>query len=143
MKAKYRYILAFVVLALVAAVLIWKYTFRKSDSSVAAQKATVEITASKMLEAYEMDENAANALYLDKVVVVSGIIDSISMDTLGVTLYLKESDAAAGVICSFDKSAIDVSLVKKGLPVSIKGICTGYLMDVVMNKCALESGGKN
>jgi len=143
MKTKYRYILAFVILALLAAVLVWKYTFRKSDISVASQKADVEIAASKLLQAFETDENAANALYLDKIVLVSGIVESISEDSLGVSVYLKESDAVGGVICSFDKSAIDVSMAKKGLPLSIKGICTGYLMDVVLNKCSLESGVKN
>jgi hypothetical protein len=141
MKTKYRYILSFVFLALLATVLIWKYTFRKSDTSVASQKATVEIAASKLAQAFEIDENAANTLYLDKIVSVSGTVESVSEDSLGVSVYLKDSTTVAGIICSFDKTAIDVSAIEKGLPVRIKGICSGFLMDVVMNKCSLESGG--
>jgi hypothetical protein len=139
MKTKYRYVLAFVVLALLAAVLIWKYTFRESASSVATQKADIEMEATKLVQAFEMDESVANALYLDKIVLVSGTVESVSEDSLGVSVYLKDSDALSGIICSFDKTALAVSSVEKGTTVRVKGICTGYLMDVVMNKCSLET----
>lgn len=142
MKIRFRYILAFVVLAVAAAVFVWKYTFRPSDSSVASQKADVEIEATELLHAFETDENAANMLYLDKIVVVSGTVESVSEDTLNISIYLKNSDAIAGIICSFDKKNLEISSVGKGMSVRVKGICTGYLMDVVMNKCSLEPGIK-
>jgi hypothetical protein len=139
MKARFRYLIAFVILALIAAVLTWKYTFRKTETSVASQKADVEITASELLQAFETNETTSNALYLDKVVRVTGTVDSFTEDSLGISVYLKEVDALAGIICSFDKSSIDISKIRKGSPLSIKGICTGYLMDVVLNRCSLES----
>jgi hypothetical protein len=138
MKPKYAYFLVFIILALLAVVLVWKYTFRKSEPNVASQKTDVEIQAVKLVEAFETDENAANSLYLDKIITVSGNIESVTEDSLGISVYLKESGAMAGVICSFEKNSIDTSLITKGLQVNIKGICSGYLMDVVLNKCSLE-----
>ncbi len=143
MKKRYRYLLAFVVLAILAAVLVWKYTFRKAEISVAGKKTDVQLEASKLLTAYETDENAANSLYLNKIVGVSGLVESVTEESTGVSVYLKESGAVSGVICSFDKSVLDPGKLKKGQIAHIKGICTGYLMDVVLNRCSLESGEKN
>jgi len=142
MKNKYRYIIAFVILALLGAILVWKYTFRKTESSVASQKADYSVTSSGLLDAFEKNENEANTLYLDKVLLISGRVESISADSLGFSVYLKEDDDVSGVICSFNKNSIDTTMIKKGMLVSIKGKCTGYLMDVVLNKCSLESGPK-
>jgi predicted aconitase len=93
-----------------------------------------------LVQAFESDENAANSMYLDKIVTVTGTVESVTTDTTAVTVYLKESDGLAGVICSFDRKATGISALHNGMQVSIKGICTGYLMDVVMNRCSLVSG---
>jgi hypothetical protein len=138
MKTRYRYIIAFIVLALVAAVIIWKYTFRPSGTDVAAEKADVIIDAAGLLQSFETNEAEANTLYLGKILIVTGTVESVSEDTLGISVYLKSSDAVAGVICSFDKKNPDVQALEKGTPASIKGICTGYLLDVVLNKCSIE-----
>ena len=68
---------------------------------------------------------------------VSGTVDSVTEDSLGYSVYLKEKDAISGIVCSFDKSSIDSARVKPGAQINVKGICTGYLMDVVLNKCSL------
>lgn len=140
MKSKLRLVLIFIVLALLAAAVTWKYTFRKSDTSVGDRRSDVEITVAMLVQAFESDEHAANAMYLDKIVTVTGTVESVTTDTTAISVYLKESDALTGVICSFDGKAAGISSLNKGMQVSIKGICTGYLMDVVMNRCSLVSG---
>jgi hypothetical protein len=141
MKTTSRNILILFLFAVLASVLVYLYTFRKSDVSVGSKKADVEIEAPALLEAFETDEDSANELYLGKIISVTGTVESVSEDSVGISVYLKEMDAIAGVICSFDKESNDISTVEKGNKVIIKGICTGYLMDVVLNRCALESEG--
>jgi hypothetical protein len=143
MKAKYRFFVILIVIALLSAVMVWKYTFRKSETSVSEQKAEIEMKASELVKDYEMNENAANQKYIGKIILVSGIVNSIDTDSLNITVVLKESSATAGVMCSFDKNKVDVTQITPGTSVNIKGVCTGYLMDVVMNKCSLESGNKD
>jgi hypothetical protein len=138
MKTRYWYLLIFIVLALVVAVWVWKYTFRPAESTVSGQKADAEIAATQLLQSFETNEADANALYLDKILMVSGTVESVTEDSLGISVYLKDSDAMAGIMCSFDKDYRQASALQKGLPVTVKGICTGYLMDVVLNKCSLE-----
>jgi hypothetical protein len=135
MSKKIRYILIFLVLALIAAVAAWKYTFKNSESNVASHKTEVTIDATRLLQAYETNEDSAKIKYGDKVILVSGTVGSVTKDSLGYSVYLKEKDAISGIICSFDKSSFDSIRVKPGLQVNVKGICMGYLMDVQMNKC--------
>jgi len=138
MSKKFRYVLAFLILALISVLIVWKYTFRKAEVSMESRKPDFKLEAYRLVQEFETNETAANSLYLDRIVVVTGTIASVSEDSVGISVYLKERDALSGIICSFDKTAIEVSAVDTGLLVSVKGVCTGYLMDVVMNKCALE-----
>jgi hypothetical protein len=138
MSKKLRYIIIFLVLAVIAVVAAWMYTFRVSKPSVASRKTDVTISAPALLKAFETNEDSANAKYLDKVVLVSGTVNSVSKDSMGYSVYLKENEDISGIICSFDNGTLDTADVKTGMQVNIKGLCTGYLMDVVMNKCALN-----
>jgi|WetSurMetagenome_2_1015567.scaffolds.fasta_scaffold129627_2 hypothetical protein len=139
MSKKVWYILAFLILAFMAAFVAWKYTFKKSETSMASRKTDITIEAALLLQAFETNEDSANARFLDKIVVVTGIVKSVTQDSLGYSVYLKDSDAGSGVMCSFDNAAFDPALVKSGSKASIKGLCTGYLMDVVLNKCSIAN----
>ena len=130
--------LAAFMLGLIVAIFAWLYAFRKADLSVVSQKAEVEISATDLLEKFESNEAAANTAYLGKVIIVAGTIDNITEDSTNVSVNLKNPDDISGVMCGFNKSSIDRSSLKVGGNVRIKGICTGYLMDVVLNKCAVE-----
>jgi len=138
MSKKTGIIILFVVLAFLAAFIVWKYTFRKSETNAASKKTDFYLDASTLLQEYENNEDSANIRYLDKVIVVTGIVESITRDSLSVSLYLKQKDAISGVICSFDRNALDPVTIQAGTTVKVKGICAGYLMDVVINKCSLE-----
>jgi hypothetical protein len=138
MKKIIWFALAVVMLGIIIGIFTWLYAFRKADTSVASKKADIEIKATDLVKNFTDNEEAANKTYLDKVVLVSGIIDKISEDSTSVSIYLKTPQDMAGVMCGFNKTAIDKSTLKPGDEIRIKGICTGYLMDVVLNKCAIE-----
>jgi hypothetical protein len=135
MSKKILYIIVFLVVALMAAVAVWIYVFKDSESNVASHKTEVTIDAPKLLQAFETNEDSANMKYRDKVIMVSGTVGSVTKDSLGYSVYLKEQDAISGIVCSFDKSSFDSVRVKPGAQINVKGICMGYLMDVQMNKC--------
>lgn len=127
----------FIIIAAAAVFLGVRYTLRESESSVASEPAVASIGASELLILYETNEDSANQLYLGKVIAVTGIVDSYSEDSLSVSVYLKNPEDFSGVTCVFDKSLIDASFIQAGSETSIKGICSGYLFDVILNKCAL------
>lgn len=132
-----RVFIALVLLGFIGAIATWLYVFKESDSNVASRKADVEISARDLVARFEENESLANSNFLDKVILVKGNIESVNEDSLGISVYLKNSDDIAGVICSFSKGDVDLKRIIPGHTINVKGLCTGYLMDVVLNKCAI------
>ena len=59
-------------------------------------------------------------------------------DTL-LTIFLGDSLLSSGVSCLMDSGYIKLKKVfTPGAQITIKGICTGYLMDVELNRCVVE-----
>ncbi len=138
MKTRNRLIIIISVVVIVVVFLMWKWVFKQADSSVAGKKAEVEISALALVKAFETNENLANQKYNGKILLVSGIISDVKEDPQFISVYLKDTDATSGVMCSFDKDVVKLKDFKSGQKIKLKGICTGYLMDAVLNKCALE-----
>ncbi len=100
-------------------------------------EAAETLEAGALLAAYSSDENAANARFNGKVVLVTGTVREVSPPEGGmVTVVLETGDALAGVACEFAQAELPPT-VAAGSNVRIKGQCTGLLMDVVLNRCAL------
>jgi uncharacterized protein YpmB len=132
-------ILSIIVVVLIVSFTIgWSRIFKKSEISVSGEKVALQISAPDLLKAYETEEDGANLKYNGKIIGVTGIVSEVKEDQQNVSVYLKEKDATSGVMCSFDKSAVNPKDMKPGQQIKLKGICTGYLMDVLLNKCALE-----
>ena len=137
MKIKIRNILYFGIAVIALGVAGYLYTFRPSATDVSGQKAFLELNAEELVTEFETNEKEANSKYLDKVMIVEGNIASITEEASSISVYLKPEDAISGVMCTFDKSSIDQSLYSRNQTVRVKGICTGYLLDVVLNKCVI------
>ena len=113
------------------------YIFKKADTNVASKKADVEMEAGDLVKSFDADEKSANTKFLNKIIMVKGVVDNVTDTKSDITVYIKQKDKTSGIMCSFDKTEFQKSPVKAGDEVRIKGICSGYLMDVVLNKCAL------
>ena len=132
--------LIIVALLIIAAIIVisgW-YVFRPSETSVEKKQADFSVEATGLVNEFNNDEQAANTKYLGNVIEVSGRLDDIVTEEETVSLTLKTPGEISGVICSFDKAALPEKLPEVGENVKIKGICSGYLLDVVLNKCSIE-----
>ena len=89
--------------------------------------------ASELYEFYQADEAAGNQKLIGKIIEVEGDIAEVSTDENGSTVViLREPGAFGGVMCTMDGRVEDM---KVGSTVRIKGMCTGFLFDVVKNHC--------
>lgn len=116
------------------------YLYHKKPADVRKLDAAYELTAAGIVKEYNTDETAANRKYLDKVIAVKGNIQDVKIDTSGqCTVFLNSGDPMSSVTCSFyEEEARSVSAYHTGDEVTIKGKCTGKLMDVVLNKCSIN-----
>lgn len=137
MRSWKKILIGVIILVLAAAGYGW-FQYQKAPPDIRKQKGGIEITAVDLLKAFQQDETAANAKYVDKILIVAGTVTEIQTDSSDqATVYLQTNDLLAAVTCSFYQHDEAVKKIKAGSPARIKGICTGMLTDVVLNKCSL------
>lgn len=113
------------------------FIYNKPHQNMERSKVDMAVSAVDLFTEFEQNESKANEKYLEKVILVEGEIKEISTNEEGnVSLTLKSSSDLFGVICQMDNltehERTDFSV---GETVSLKGICTGMLMDVVLVRC--------
>ncbi|HEU5147015.1 MAG TPA: hypothetical protein VFT90_09880 [Chryseosolibacter sp.] len=90
----------------------------------------IPIGARRLYMAFRSNEALANGVYLDKVVQVDGSVSAVLANQDGEQVVLLEGgDDLYGISCSMVEETADI---KPGMSVKIKGICTGYLSDVIV-----------
>lgn len=111
--------------------------YNKPHEDIRSAQADVDIQATALFSAYEADENTANTEYLDKKIQVSGTVMKVETDDAGkVGVTLNAGGMLGGVVCKLDDLAEHKRTeFAEGEEVTFKGICTGMLMDVVLERC--------
>jgi hypothetical protein len=110
--------------------------FTKAHRDVTTEKA-VTISAQAIFDAFKNDEAAANQLYLDKAIQLSGEVLDISTNQEGKTVVnFKTNDPLFVINCTFKTNP---GAINAGDTIVFKGICTGYIPDanVVINEGVL------
>ncbi len=129
-------LLALVILAGVGSFTAYKM-WNKPHQNVVSAKAIV-MKAEDLLNAFKNDETAAGTEYINKVVGVTGNISNVKKEGDQITLQIETSDPMSNVICNLDPSAKQGRVAfKEGESVQINGICSGYLSDVILDRCVV------
>ena len=135
-----RKLIIYVLVAAALSVGIVIYFWTLPVASLDKAKVEVSVPAEKLMADFEDDESQANALYLGKILEVSGIVkEYIEKEGSNPQLLLQTESIMGDVSCNFDPESIDAMTAAAiaGKSVSVKGECTGYLMDVVLERCVL------
>lgn len=98
--------------------------------------AAVNVTATALANEYETNEAGANKKYLDKVLEVNGTITGVSKNQKAETVIALKGTDMSGLLCTIEGTF--TSEFKVGDAISLKGICTGYLSDVILVRCAIQ-----
>lgn len=140
MKKNWKIILLVIVVIGAVAVYFGMKEYNREAKDVSDTEADVIIQAVDLTKAFGDDENAANAMYLDKAVAVSGVVKSIEKDEKGAyTIMLGGDSELSNVSCQMDERHNDeAKSVTEGSTITVKGFCTGVLMDVVLIRCAVD-----
>lgn len=119
--------------------IIGYYQYNKPHANMQKMRPDFELSATELREAFQNDEALANSRFLDKIILVTGVVKEIKSDDTQKQILLETGDLMSNVNCSLDHLAEHTSfdLLKQGSQIKIKGICTGILMDVEMDRCIL------
>lgn len=112
------------------------YHYNKPARNVAAETG-IPVTATELYYKFASNEPQANQAYLNKVLQVSGqVLEVKSMPNSGKVVVLNTGDPMFGVACTLNNTPATGN-VRPGEKITVKGICTGYLSDVVLTNSFL------
>ena len=132
-------ILQFGLIAVLIGSAVGYYMWNKPHEAIG--KPDVFITASELATEFDTDENEAMKKYVGKdgetiVVQISGKIADLKNDTSGITIGLDTGDPINGVSCVLDRFTKQIRTdFKVGEEIKLKGLCTGKLSDVIIDRC--------
>lgn len=113
------------------------YTFRKSPDSVKNQKPDYILEAGDLVDAFFNDEDAANQKFLNKTLQVSSTVIEIEQGSENNTIVYLMGNDMGNISCQFSSKEISKAGIETGKQITVKGKCSGYILDVVLNKCAI------
>lgn len=111
------------------------HQYFKTRPDIGSVKAAASLPATVLYAAYQKNETAANTLFLEKVIAVNGEITEVSKKDSTLNIQLKGGENG-GINCSI--RTLPETIPLKGSRITIKGRCSGFLMDVNLVDCVLE-----
>ena len=113
------------------------FVYSKTHHRNVQSEKGIVIQADSLSAAYQANEKNANALYLNKAVELSGTIVSIDKNQEGkITLIIGSADSFSNVSVTLISTA---ALTQKiGETITIKGVCTGALSDVIVTEGVIK-----
>lgn len=129
---KYRKIILGVVAVIVFIALAYTlYIWNKPARDVTNESA-IKISAVAIFDSFNNNESSANKLFLNKAIEVTGVVSAVKKNQAAQTVvYLKSNDPMFGINCTFKE---DPGTINTNSTITFKGICTGYLSDVILNE---------
>lgn len=113
------------------------YLFRMPHKDLAKAKPDYVITAVDLQKAFEDNEKDATTKYVKKILEVSGVVVEVKTGEAGaLNVTLKSGSDMSSVICTLAAGS-DQAAFAQGNQVKLRGECSGYLMDVLLNNCVL------
>lgn len=111
--------------------------WNKPHSDMTSATPDAKLTATELYKVYQTNETMADKQYLGKVILVTGNILEVNQGTDGSTnLLLDTGDPMSTILCQLDKFTKQTNITySAGQQVTVKGICSGFTGDVVIDRC--------
>lgn len=126
--------IALLVLAAVAGS-VYYFVINKPHKDVNDETA-ISMAAPQLFAEFTANEQEANKKYLNKAILVSGMISTVEENQdKQKYIILQTDDALNGIMCTMRTNDFSA---KAGDQVSVKGFCSGFVGDVKLTDCVLD-----
>jgi hypothetical protein len=123
---------------IIAAAFIWfgLHEFNLKHPDTSKVKPDFVVTATALQKEFEDNEKEASSKYINKIIEVSGTIATVTpADSTHINVSLKTESDISSVICTF-VATVDHEKFLTGEKITLRGECSGFLMDVLLNNCS-------
>lgn len=130
---KYIFLVIFILICAGAWYAYHEYTRKPATASDLDTDFT--LTAEQLQKEFESNEEGASKKYMDKVIEVSGTVSGVSTNEKRTDISLETPDPMTAItIQVLPDEKEKAAKLKEGDKVKLKGICTGKLTDIELNK---------
>ncbi len=134
-KSKISVFLLFLFLGLVIKFAFFKNSLKNSSN----QTAIATIKSDELIKSFALNEKKSNALYEGKIIEVSGKVKEISYINERITVILDSDSKTFGVICDINPTQKEkIKQLSINQKITVKGVCKGFLKDVILLDCFIE-----
>jgi RecJ-like exonuclease len=117
----------------------WAYhLYVKPHQSAAGETADFTVDGDSLYSQYQANEHIADAKFLGKVIEVRGKLSDIQHNGNAEVWILSQQGGGGGINCQLFAGVKPDPEPKTGDIVTLKGRCTGYLMDVNLVDCVMR-----
>lgn len=117
--------------------------YNKPHRDVKTAPPAFTMTAAQLVDEFFQDEAKANAAYAGKVIQVNGRLKDIVRNDSTSILLLGDTSQFMSVSCYLQNDgSIESAGLARGKIVTVKGVCNGMLMDVILDKAILLTDEK-
>ncbi|CAM1345357.1 OB-fold protein [Tenacibaculum amylolyticum] len=139
MQRRY-YILLSIISILLVGYLLYYFLYNNSLQNIVHKAPEFSLESNELLDAYMTNEMGSEKKYTDKVITVHGTIKEISFFNNRTTIVLNSNIPDAGIICDLDDSQSEkIKHLKENQELYVKGVCKGYLKDVILLNCFIDT----
>ena len=115
----------------------YSFVYSKNHHRDVQTENSIVISSDSLTNAYQNNEQLANMHFLNKAVEVTGTILTINNDQAGhTTILIGKADAFSNVSITLTSS--EPISKKIGDIITVKGVCTGNLSDVIINEGVIK-----
>ncbi|WP_299601558.1 hypothetical protein [uncultured Aquimarina sp.] len=112
--------------------------------NVIATEPELHLSSTSLVASFSTDEQSANDSYKNKILEVTGSIKEISYLNNRSTLILEGNTKTSSIICDIQPNhKMKLKKLREGDTITIKGVCKGYLKDVILLNCVLTNQNTN
>ena len=140
MKSKNKFFL-FIIIVIIAIIGYYYIIplFTSSDKNIENEVPELALNSNDLISAYISNEEKSDELYVGKIIEVTGSIKEITFLNDRNTIILESKNKKFGVICDLNPNQKEkIKELKKHQKIKVKGICKGFLKDVILLNCAIE-----
>ena len=113
--------------------------FKSSEKNMENETAELSVSSNKIVNAYTINEEKSNILYAGKIIEVTGFVKEITFLNNRNTIILNSNTQTFGEICDVNPNQKGkIKQLKENQKIRVKGICEGFLKDVILLNCSID-----
>lgn len=125
------------ILLLAASCVFLYFNYYNSTIDISSSKAVITSKTDTLVKDFIKNENLANSKYVNKIIEIEGVLKEVSLKNNVHTLLLKSSYKNTYIICELTHQPPLKKIPQVNQNIKIKGICKGFLNDVIFLNCIL------